>query len=323
MKMKIELYERLGDIRSDNGITNKEMGTLCDIKSTTMHELLSGKRANPSADILIKLSTGLNVSIDYLLGLTEQPSINLEIKDIIEKIGLTEKSLNTLFEAKKQDEENFKHYDINNQDDIDYYNYYSIRQSINELLESKVFFPLISRLSDYTHAYDFCTYENLVKKVFPFSVHSHQQPISYKDKTINDILANFDDDKANYFRDNFVNELYLMDHTDMKYPKAYLHSLDSEISDTHGAEVAKDITQLSVTNMLITYYNTSNTFIANTKADIEYLEACLKELRLIDSTNPLFNVHRIDLIKKEIEARLKVCQDRIHQYEKHENKIPY
>ena len=67
-------YRRIRDLREDNDITQKEMAKIlrCSQQVYSNYEL--GQRDIPT-DILIKLSAYYNVSVDYILGISDNPKI--------------------------------------------------------------------------------------------------------------------------------------------------------------------------------------------------------------------------------------------------------
>ena len=69
------MYRRIRDLREDRDLTQKEMAKVlnCSQQAYSNYEL--GQRDIPT-DILIKLSSFYKVSIDYLLGLTDDPKSN-------------------------------------------------------------------------------------------------------------------------------------------------------------------------------------------------------------------------------------------------------
>lgn len=68
------MYKRIRDLREDHDLTQKQVsGALrCSQQVYSNYEL--GQRDIPT-DILIKLSAFYNVSVDYILGLTDNPNI--------------------------------------------------------------------------------------------------------------------------------------------------------------------------------------------------------------------------------------------------------
>lgn len=70
------LYKRIRDLREDRDLTQKIVaGVLhCSQQAYSNYEL--GQRDLPT-DVLIKLAKFYNVSIDYILELTDNPEINV------------------------------------------------------------------------------------------------------------------------------------------------------------------------------------------------------------------------------------------------------
>ena len=68
------LYRRIRDLREDRDLKQKEMAEIlrCSQQVYSNYEL--GQRDIPT-DILIKLSNFYHVSVDYILGLTDNPNM--------------------------------------------------------------------------------------------------------------------------------------------------------------------------------------------------------------------------------------------------------
>ena len=68
------MYRRIRDLREDRDLTQKEMAQIlnCSQQGYSNYEL--GQRDIPT-DILIKLSDFYHVSVDYILGITDNPNI--------------------------------------------------------------------------------------------------------------------------------------------------------------------------------------------------------------------------------------------------------
>lgn len=69
------MYRRIRDLREDNDYTQSHLAKVlnCSQQAYSNYEL--GERDIPS-DILIRLSSFYNVSIDYILGITDYPHIS-------------------------------------------------------------------------------------------------------------------------------------------------------------------------------------------------------------------------------------------------------
>ena len=68
---------RLRETRMMRGLDQSALGERADIPATSISHFESGNR-KPSLDNLRKLADALRVSIDYLLGRTENPSAHLD-----------------------------------------------------------------------------------------------------------------------------------------------------------------------------------------------------------------------------------------------------
>lgn len=69
------MYRRIRDLREDHDITQKQMAQALNCSQQVYSNYELGQRDIPT-DILIRLSQFHNVSVDYLLGLTDNPKIN-------------------------------------------------------------------------------------------------------------------------------------------------------------------------------------------------------------------------------------------------------
>lgn len=69
------MYRRIRDIREDSDLTQKQMAKTLNCSQQVYSNYELGQRDIPT-DILIRLSKFYDVSVDYLLGLTDNPKIN-------------------------------------------------------------------------------------------------------------------------------------------------------------------------------------------------------------------------------------------------------
>ena len=90
MEINITINERITDLRTMSGLSQKELADRIDVPTSTLCRIEQGKIANVSNDVLIKLANFFNVSTDYLLGLT-----NVKFKKNVElsELGLSNKEL--------------------------------------------------------------------------------------------------------------------------------------------------------------------------------------------------------------------------------------
>ncbi|MBU5333597.1 helix-turn-helix transcriptional regulator [Anaerocolumna aminovalerica] len=66
---------RLKDLRLSKNMTLEQLGKEIDSTKATIGNFENGNR-KPSLDMLIKLADFFNVSIDYLVGRSDNPEIN-------------------------------------------------------------------------------------------------------------------------------------------------------------------------------------------------------------------------------------------------------
>lgn len=66
------VYKRIRDLREDKDLTQKEMAKAVNCSQQVYSNYELGQRDIP-LDILIKLSKFYNVSVDYILGLSDNP----------------------------------------------------------------------------------------------------------------------------------------------------------------------------------------------------------------------------------------------------------
>lgn len=67
--------ERLADLRKANSVTQKQLATETGISEIGIRSY-EGRRRQPTADKLIALADFFNVSLDYLVGRSDNPAIN-------------------------------------------------------------------------------------------------------------------------------------------------------------------------------------------------------------------------------------------------------
>ena len=68
------LYKRIRELREDNDLTQREMAKNLNCSQQVYSNYELGQRDIPT-DILIKLAIFYNTSIDYILGITDNPKI--------------------------------------------------------------------------------------------------------------------------------------------------------------------------------------------------------------------------------------------------------
>lgn len=71
--MRKILSQRLWDCRKKGGYTQREVSIYCDITEKAYHNYEAG-RQEPRLSILMRIAEFYKVSIDYLVGLTDEPA---------------------------------------------------------------------------------------------------------------------------------------------------------------------------------------------------------------------------------------------------------
>ena len=69
------MYKRIRDLREDSDLTQREMAEMLNCSQQVYSNYELGQRDIPT-DILIKLSKFYNVSVDYILGITDNRKIS-------------------------------------------------------------------------------------------------------------------------------------------------------------------------------------------------------------------------------------------------------
>lgn len=81
------INERIGDLRTSKGLSQKELSDIIEIAPSQLSRIEKGQTQHISSDILIKLSKALGVSTDYILGIT---TIRTQKSYDISELGLSE-----------------------------------------------------------------------------------------------------------------------------------------------------------------------------------------------------------------------------------------
>lgn len=71
LKTEILKYERIRNIRIDRGLTQEDVAKLLNVKQNTYCQYETGVLNYP-LDLVVKLAEHYNVSVDYLVGLTDE-----------------------------------------------------------------------------------------------------------------------------------------------------------------------------------------------------------------------------------------------------------
>lgn len=72
MRNEILKYERIRNLRVDKGITQQQIAAYLNVKQNTYSQYEIGTLNYP-LDVVIKLAEYYDTSVDYLVGLTDNP----------------------------------------------------------------------------------------------------------------------------------------------------------------------------------------------------------------------------------------------------------
>lgn len=97
---KEEFANTLRDLLREKGLTASEAARKAGLSPASVNFYVNGNRC-PDAPALFKLCNALDVSADYLLGLSPDHSMDIEFKAAYKKLGISEKAANTLHKYRR------------------------------------------------------------------------------------------------------------------------------------------------------------------------------------------------------------------------------
>ncbi|OQB13231.1 MAG: HTH-type transcriptional regulator ImmR [Firmicutes bacterium ADurb.Bin193] len=89
------LAKRIKELRVQKGLTQQKFAEMMSLGITAVNNYENGNRT-PSADTVIKMAKFFGVPSDYLLGLSDIKSFDIENMSINKKLGLTQSAINKL-----------------------------------------------------------------------------------------------------------------------------------------------------------------------------------------------------------------------------------
>lgn len=93
---KLTLGERIADSLLKQGKTQTDLCNEIGMKTSTLNAIITGERKNPRIETIVPIAKGLNTSLDYLLGLSDEPSLNVELKAISKEYGISVKAMENI-----------------------------------------------------------------------------------------------------------------------------------------------------------------------------------------------------------------------------------
>lgn len=147
--------ERLNTVLMLRNIKQKELASFLKVPDNTISYFCSGKRI-PNTQQLIQIALFLNISADYLLGLSDVQSSEADVKSVCDYLGLSELAVNRIKKLTVPIHKSDMH-KVNDNELDSYMDNYRIelndlaylrsknRSVLNKILESKSFGKLFIR----------------------------------------------------------------------------------------------------------------------------------------------------------------------------------
>ena len=95
------LGKRISAVLKEQGKTQTELCEEIGMGTSTLNALIMGERKNPRIETIVPIAKGLNVSLDYLLGITDEPTTDIDKKAIMEEYGISSKALESIKGSKE------------------------------------------------------------------------------------------------------------------------------------------------------------------------------------------------------------------------------
>lgn len=95
------IASRLGNAIQSAALSRKALAAESGVSEPSISQYLS-KAREPTVDNLVRLATALNVSADYLLGLSDVQTPDADLQAINRITGLSEQAITTLQKRKQQ-----------------------------------------------------------------------------------------------------------------------------------------------------------------------------------------------------------------------------
>ncbi|KJS85147.1 MAG: hypothetical protein JM58_09220 [Peptococcaceae bacterium BICA1-8] len=98
-----KISDRIKQLRQENNLTQEEFGKMFGIVKSTV-SLYESNKSNPDDELKRKIAKHFNVSLDWLLGLSDKKQPNIETKEdkFIEKISVHFRSDPNLNDEEKE-----------------------------------------------------------------------------------------------------------------------------------------------------------------------------------------------------------------------------
>ena len=135
-KLSIIIGERINTLLAERNVKQKELAKIIGVKDNTISYFCSGKRIHNTQQIKC-IADFFDVSADYILGISSDPTKNKDIKNICDYTGLSEKAVQKLNKFNEATQGGFFHSVTHN------------LNLMNKLIESDVLFNVLAYIDDF------------------------------------------------------------------------------------------------------------------------------------------------------------------------------
>lgn len=138
--------ERINEALATLNVKQKELAEQLNVKDNVVSYWCSGIRT-PNTEQIIQIAKTLNVSTDYLLGVTNTMSTNVDLKAVSKYTGFDDKSIETLLHWKDT---------IDNSDSVNDRTI-TITKILNRMFQQRSFYQFLAQINNYILHIDIST----------------------------------------------------------------------------------------------------------------------------------------------------------------------
>lgn len=145
----------LSSLLEENNVTHQTLADIIGVSRQSISQWTIGA-TKPDIYYLDKMADYFNVSTDYLLGRTEEKTINEDIKKTIKTTGLSEDAINNILMYKAFQEKGKPTFEKNSKPMFDIASIYKSEclSALDELLSHKDFWVVLANAGKYFYTFD-------------------------------------------------------------------------------------------------------------------------------------------------------------------------
>lgn len=92
----LTLSERIQEIIAKKGITQTDLAKKINKSVSSVNAIITGQNKDPRIGTLVPIAQALEVSVDYLVGINDEPSSNLELKAVSKEYGISVEAMENI-----------------------------------------------------------------------------------------------------------------------------------------------------------------------------------------------------------------------------------